>query len=111
MRGLPSDEDNEFFGIFIEEWINCMEEFAEKGQEEGIDAIELIKCFNIGTMLKRCLRADPDYCVPLLEAEKAARKEEGATRKEKLEEAEESEEDTEESAPVVGEVSDEEGDD
>lgn len=73
--------------IVLEEWQNCVEECLEKAddddEEEAVKEInrayvqrEVVKSFNITTVLKGCVRAHPDYCGPLLQAEKAARREE-----------------------------------
>ncbi|KAL3511099.1 hypothetical protein ACH5RR_030500 [Cinchona calisaya] len=70
-------KDERFKDIVVEELEKCIEECEENPKREE----EVIKCFNITTMLKRCIKAHPDYLVPLLQAEKAARKEEEKEKK------------------------------
>ncbi|XP_042485646.1 uncharacterized protein LOC122065888 [Macadamia integrifolia] len=50
-------------------WENCIEA-AEKNDEDIVE-----KCFEVTSLLKKCMEAHPDYYEPVLKAEKAAEKE------------------------------------
>lgn len=50
-------------------WEKCVEE-AEKNKEDVVD-----KCFQVTSLLKKCMDAHADYYEPILKAEKAAEEE------------------------------------
>ncbi|KMZ64316.1 hypothetical protein ZOSMA_375G00040 [Zostera marina] len=50
-------------------WENCVEE----GEKNNEDIVE--KCFEVTTLLKKCMEANPEYYEPILKAEKAMEEE------------------------------------